>query len=423
MRAEDAIDDDGVNNTIGNNLELEWSASLMSRVVHRCRCKDYRIREGSIAHNTGVSSFAGKRPPLTDMLGNTRVEPFDIGAYEIDEGQQVFILSTNVNGSGSISKSPDKVNYLSGDVVTLQAVPSQGWSFSNWSGDKTGTSNPTTLTITRDMSVTATFEDEPSSPPVIPTSLDADENTPGCADLDWASNTESDLAGYVVYYGPQSVEQGAASVYPDSVEIGPSSSTRICNFSAGEFFFAVRAFNTSGQYSGFSSEASLVFAGSDNTGPVIEPGFPGNGAVGVDPSIPNITVVISDSGTGVNANAISVKINGTAVTAMKFVGNAVSYTIECTPAGGLPANGTATVEVTADDLASPANRSTIEYSFTTGVAAPPNAPSALAVGENTFGCADASWQANAEADLAGYVLYYGPQSVEQGEASVLRRFG
>jgi uncharacterized repeat protein (TIGR02543 family) len=44
-----------------------------------------------------------------------------------------------------------------GDVVQLTAVPAAGWSFSAWSGALTGSVNPASLTVTGNMSVTATF--------------------------------------------------------------------------------------------------------------------------------------------------------------------------------------------------------------------------------------------------------------------------
>jgi len=44
-----------------------------------------------------------------------------------------------------------------GSVVTLTATPSVGWNFTGWSGDTTATTNPLTLVITRNRSLTATF--------------------------------------------------------------------------------------------------------------------------------------------------------------------------------------------------------------------------------------------------------------------------
>jgi hypothetical protein len=70
--------------------------------------------------------------------------------------QNMYTLTTSVIGQGSISRN-NSGPYHYGDVVQLTAVPSVGWSFSVWSGGLSGSANPATLTITSDVSVTATF--------------------------------------------------------------------------------------------------------------------------------------------------------------------------------------------------------------------------------------------------------------------------
>ena len=48
--------------------------------------------------------------------------------------------------------------YDENTVVQLTAVPTDGYGFARWSGDLTATASMATLTMTRDMSVTASFE-------------------------------------------------------------------------------------------------------------------------------------------------------------------------------------------------------------------------------------------------------------------------
>ena len=68
-----------------------------------------------------------------------------------------YTLSTSTSGSGSISVSPSGGSYLSGTTVTLTATASSGYEFTGWSGDLSGSSNPATITMNSNKSVTAIF--------------------------------------------------------------------------------------------------------------------------------------------------------------------------------------------------------------------------------------------------------------------------
>jgi uncharacterized repeat protein (TIGR02543 family) len=79
----------------------------------------------------------------------------DLGAIEYGGTTVNYTLTTNVSGSGSVS--PSSGTYTSGTAVTLTATPASGWIFSNWSGDASGSSNPVTITMNSNKSVTAVF--------------------------------------------------------------------------------------------------------------------------------------------------------------------------------------------------------------------------------------------------------------------------
>ena len=70
---------------------------------------------------------------------------------------QQFTLSPNVIGSGTISLNPAGGVYDVGTVVTLTANPNAGNAFDGWSGDLSGNSNPTTITMDGNKTVTASF--------------------------------------------------------------------------------------------------------------------------------------------------------------------------------------------------------------------------------------------------------------------------
>ncbi|MFC2082782.1 Ig-like domain-containing protein [Candidatus Bipolaricaulota bacterium] len=66
-------------------------------------------------------------------------------------------LTISTVGQGTIS--PSSGEYEADTSVELTANPSTNWSFSGWSGDLSGTTNPQSVTMDGDKSVTATFID------------------------------------------------------------------------------------------------------------------------------------------------------------------------------------------------------------------------------------------------------------------------
>ena len=76
--------------------------------------------------------------------------------YTPASGTTNYTLTVSAT-NGTVAKTPNKTSYTSGETVTLQATPNAGYTFSGWSGDLIGTSNPGTLTMNANKSVTANF--------------------------------------------------------------------------------------------------------------------------------------------------------------------------------------------------------------------------------------------------------------------------
>lgn len=57
-------------------------------------------------------------------------------------------LGINIEGQGSVVKSPDQPAYVPGTQVTLTATPAAGWQFSHWTFEDGSekTENPTVVT-------------------------------------------------------------------------------------------------------------------------------------------------------------------------------------------------------------------------------------------------------------------------------------
>ena len=68
-----------------------------------------------------------------------------------------YTLTTSVNGSGTVSRSPAGPTYPGGSSVTLTATAGAGAVFAGWTGDIGGATNPVTIRILGNMSVTANF--------------------------------------------------------------------------------------------------------------------------------------------------------------------------------------------------------------------------------------------------------------------------
>ncbi|MEN8228596.1 MAG: T9SS type A sorting domain-containing protein [Bacteroidota bacterium] len=71
--------------------------------------------------------------------------------------QDIYILTVNVTGSGSVNLTPSGGTYLSGTEVDLDAVADAGWTFTGWAGDLSGSTNPETIVMDGDKTVTANF--------------------------------------------------------------------------------------------------------------------------------------------------------------------------------------------------------------------------------------------------------------------------
>jgi hypothetical protein len=70
--------------------------------------------------------------------------------------QNTYTLTITISGSGTVVLN-NTGPYHYGDTVQLIANPTIGWSFDHWSGDLSGSTNPTTILINGNKAVTATF--------------------------------------------------------------------------------------------------------------------------------------------------------------------------------------------------------------------------------------------------------------------------
>lgn len=101
--------------------------------------------------------------------------------------------------------------------------------------------------------------------------------------LAWNANTESDLSGYRVYVGTES------RAYRMPIDVGNTTAYEVLDLEAGiTYFFAVTAYDTSGNESGFSNEVTETV---EDTSPDTTPPAPPTGLVAVQKMVKAIILL------------------------------------------------------------------------------------------------------------------------------------
>jgi len=114
------------------------------------------IANSGYVFDNWVGDLSGTQNPATITMDSNKT----VVAVFTQQQQQQYTLSVSVSpaGAGSVSLNPPGGVYTAGTVVQLTAQANSGYQFVSWSGDVTGTSNPTTVTMNSNKNVTANFE-------------------------------------------------------------------------------------------------------------------------------------------------------------------------------------------------------------------------------------------------------------------------
>jgi uncharacterized repeat protein (TIGR02543 family) len=112
-----------------------------------------QIPETARLGEANVSATAYTAPPSS---GGTPYSPSAYTTFDI-VAAVYYTLTVNVVGNGSVTEIPSAASYLRNSNVTLTAGPGANWTFQGWSGDATGTQNPSNVMMNGNKIVTATF--------------------------------------------------------------------------------------------------------------------------------------------------------------------------------------------------------------------------------------------------------------------------
>lgn len=168
----------------GGAVGGDWGQRMSDvNYLNNLDAESHTIFVHELGHGFGITDFYGatERPPsgfpipLVMWAGNSRtITDLDIWMlryiwYYISQDKNRFpnlttttkyTLTTSIVGSGSVS--PASGSFNSGSVQTLTATPANGFVFSGWSGGATGTTNPLSVTMNANKSITATFTAVPT---------------------------------------------------------------------------------------------------------------------------------------------------------------------------------------------------------------------------------------------------------------------
>ncbi|WP_051227817.1 InlB B-repeat-containing protein [Gillisia sp. JM1] len=95
----------------------------------------------------------GSNNPLTVVMNSNK----NITAnFTLVNNPETFTLNVTAQ-NGTVAKNPNEETYNSGDEVILTATPADGYEFTSWSGDATGSNNPLTVVMNSNKNITANF--------------------------------------------------------------------------------------------------------------------------------------------------------------------------------------------------------------------------------------------------------------------------
>jgi len=167
----------------GNNCTIPGDGTVTATAGNTFSFEVYSDSSGATLSAPALpgGSFTGGSSPKTYQWVTTEgdigtyLAVFEASASGLKTSQIVvmikivsstqYTLTVNVSpaGYGTVTKNPDKTSYTSGETVQLTANANSGYAFSNWSGDASGSTNPYTITMNGNKSVTANFSTAPPS--------------------------------------------------------------------------------------------------------------------------------------------------------------------------------------------------------------------------------------------------------------------
>jgi aryl-phospho-beta-D-glucosidase BglC (GH1 family) len=139
------------------NLNLESRAfylNYVNKAAFNNGIKTYYWDNGVLPSATnGFALFNRSTGAVVDQAALTAI----LTGAQVGNPNQTYTLTTTINGSGTVSRNPTGSTFPGGTSVTLTATPASGNQFAGWTGGATGSTNPITVRLLANTSVTANF--------------------------------------------------------------------------------------------------------------------------------------------------------------------------------------------------------------------------------------------------------------------------
>ena len=144
----------GVETRPGKSLEARaWSNEYVNRAAALNGIKTFYWDNGAPSTGNTFRIFDRNTGAVVDQAVLDAI----LRGSGVGNPGQSYTLTTSVNGSGSIARSPPGSSFPGGTDVTLTATPASGNQFAGWTGDASGAVNPKVIRILANTSVTANF--------------------------------------------------------------------------------------------------------------------------------------------------------------------------------------------------------------------------------------------------------------------------
>ncbi len=157
------------NRTLVANYKIIPSSQLSVTLASSPAAGGSTDGEGAYASGTSVTILATRNTGYTFVNWTDKTTGLAVST----SSSYTFALTTNrsfvanfilniytltVNATfGTVTKNPDQASYNHGNTVILTATPNTGYVFSSWSGDASGSTNPLSVVMNANKTITANF--------------------------------------------------------------------------------------------------------------------------------------------------------------------------------------------------------------------------------------------------------------------------